>query len=239
MFRMSLLVHDDKRHNLNIDNQVLRHFHLASQLRPTKSAVEVTSSEPAEFVSRSGDKATVAIPLVKAALAVLAEAWPRRLPFGVVLEQAVARAGLEAPTDAAGLAHLTDVLGGPLLLLHTGLPFGTLELALGPLNVAAQAGDKPRASPLARLQASTGPVTNARHLSIQLDEFGRQFLMLLDGARDQRQILDALCEKVSRQEFLIHENGVQVTNADQFRRILEGQLTIVLKILVDNSLLVE
>jgi methyltransferase-like protein/SAM-dependent methyltransferase len=238
MFRMSLLVHDDQRHNLNIDNQVIHEFHLASQLRPADNARDLNSNEPAEFVSDTGDKATVSIPLVKAALSVLAEVWPRRLPFRELLELAAARLGSKLPNDAAGLTRLIDIVGGPLLLLHTGLPFGTLEVALGPLDVAAQAGEKPLAPALARLQSASGPVTNVRHRLIQLDDFGRQFLQLLDGTRDRRQILDALHEKVARQEFLIHDNGVLVTDAARIRQILEQQLTVVLRTLAKNSLLV-
>jgi methyltransferase-like protein len=239
MFRMSLLVHDDKRHSLQIDNQVIREFHLASQLRVSDEGLELNSTAPAEFVSTTGDKATVNTPLLKSVLVVLFEAWPRRLPFREVLNQASARLGLEVPTDPAALAQLVDVIGGPLLLMHTGLPFGSLELALGPLDVAAQAGDKPRAAALARLQAVGGIVTNARHRLVQLDEFGRQLLVLLDGARDRRQILDALHERVRQQQLVIRENDVLVTNADRVRQILEQQLSAALKYLSYNSLLVE
>src|SRR5436190_3192012 len=99
MFRMSLLIHDDKRHNLNIDNQKIREFHLASLLRPKGTgpvlnstvldSMDLNSTVPQEFVSPLGGSTSAGLPLVKAALLVLAKAWPRRLPFIEMLEQAL------------------------------------------------------------------------------------------------------------------------------------------------------
>lgn len=248
MFRMSLLIHDDKRHNLNIDNQKIREFHLASLLRPkgagsardsrALNSAELNSTAPVEFVSPLGGSASVAMPLLKAALLVLAEAWPHRLAFSELLVQALARLGLEVPANPAALAQLTAEVGGPLLLLHTSLEFGAVELALGPLDVAAKAGQKPRAPASARRQAATGVVTNVRHRLIQLDDFRRQLLPLLDGSRDREQILEALLEKVRQQQLLIHEDAVLVTNADRIREILEQQLGTALQYLSHNSLLV-
>jgi len=239
MFRMSLLVHADKRHSLQIDNSIIRDFHLASQLRPRDSITDLGSTQPVEFVSDTGGNATVPMPLVKAALLVLAEAWPRRLPFSDLLQKASVRLGAQVPTDAAELARLTDAFGAALLLLYTGLPFGALELALGPLNVAAQAGEKPRAPAAARLQAATGVVTNCRHRMVQLDAFQREVLMLLDGTRDRQQIFDALHEQVHQQKLLIREkDGSLVTNADRVREILDQHLSATLQLLAQNSLLV-
>jgi methyltransferase-like protein/2-polyprenyl-3-methyl-5-hydroxy-6-metoxy-1,4-benzoquinol methylase len=239
MFRMSLLVHADRRHSLQIDNQIIREFHLASQLRPKENGINLNSTEPAEFVSNLGGNATASMPLVKAALIVLAEAWPRRLPFSELLERASARLGLELPTGAADLSHLTDAVGGFMLLLHTALPFGALELALGPLPVVAQAGEKPLAPASARRQAATGVATNCRHRLVQLDHFGREVLLLLDGTRDRDQLFDALHEKVRQQVLVIREqDGVQVTSADRIREILEQHLSAALQYLSYNSLLV-
>lgn len=238
MFRMSLLIHEDKRHNLQIDNRKIADFYLGSVLRPKASGLALNSTEPEEFTSPFGGNASVGMPLVKAALMVLAEAWPRRLSFSDLLKQASVRLGLEVPTDPSALARLIDQVGGPLLMLHTGLPFGSIELALGPVNVVATPGAKPLSPASTRRQAPTGIVTNLRHRLIQLDDFGKQLLPLLDGTRDRNLILDALHEKVRQQELVIRENGNLVTNADRVRQILEQQLSAALLNLTHNSLLV-
>ncbi|MBS0260985.1 MAG: methyltransferase regulatory domain-containing protein [Planctomycetes bacterium] len=238
MFRMSLLIHDDKQHNLNIDNQILKDFYVASALRPSAPVGNLNTTDPMEFVTATGDKAGVALPLAKAVLVILAEAWPCRLPFMELLQQAAARLGTPLPNDPAGMKQVIDAVGGPLLLLHTGLPFGVVELALGPLNVAQKSGEKPKASPLARLQAAAGPMCNMRHQYVQLDDFGRQFLLLLDGTQTREQILETLVEKVRRQELVIRENDVVVSDLNRVRAMLQAQLENVLQILANSSLLV-
>lgn len=239
MFRMSLLTHDDKCPNLQIDNQKIREFHLSSLLRPKGNGPPLHSSGTEEFVSPGGGQAGVQDPLVKAALHVLAEARPERLPFAELLERASARLGLQVPTDPAGLARLADRLGGPLLLLHTSLPIGALELALGPVRATNQPGEKPRAFATARYQAASGVVvTNVRHGLVQLDELSRQLLPLLDGTRVRSQIIEALHEKVRTQELVVRENGNLLTDGDRIRGILENQLAASLVFLSQNSLLV-
>jgi methyltransferase-like protein/SAM-dependent methyltransferase len=239
MFRMSLLIHDDKQHNLNIDNQVLRDFYLASAMRPTGPVTDLNSTQPMEFATGSGDKATVSLPLVKAMLVILAEVWPRRLQFLELLKLSAERVGMTLPQDLAGLKQVIETVGGPLLLLHTGLPFGVIELALGPLRVTQKDVETPRATGLARMQAAAGPTSNLRHQHVQLDEFGRQFLMLLDGTRNREQILDLLLEKIRKQELVMRENDVVVTDLDRARSMLAAQIDNVLQVLANNSLLVE
>jgi hypothetical protein len=52
---------------------------------------------------------------------------------------------------------------------------------------AVHPGERPEASPLARLQAREGPVvTNLRHAGVRIeDELGRRLVTLLDGSGDR------------------------------------------------------
>jgi methyltransferase-like protein/SAM-dependent methyltransferase len=237
MFRMSLLVHDDKRHNLAINNQVIRDLYLASHMRPRTNPLDLRAESSAEFVSDGGDVATVSMPLVKAALLVLSEKWPCRVSFRELLELACAKVGIKVPSEKAGRDQLTELLGGPLLLLHTGLPFGTLEIVTAPLKVAAQAGDKPLVAEYTRRQVGAGMVTNLRHQMVPLDGFGVFFLPLLDGTRTRPQVLAGLADIVREQKHEIRDNGVLVTDPTRIREILAQQLDNSLHFFARQSLL--
>ena len=70
-----------------------------------------------------------------------------------------------------------------------------IELWQQPPRVATAIGERPLASPLARLQLSWGltMVTNQRHQSIDLpDEAARALVLLLDGTRDQEALVAAM-----------------------------------------------
>jgi hypothetical protein len=69
-----------------------------------------------------------------------------------------------------------------------------VQLHRYPPSFALEAGERPTASPLARLQARSGPVvTNLRHTSVRLeDDLGRHLITLLDGTRDRATLLTEL-----------------------------------------------
>jgi Arc/MetJ family transcription regulator len=62
---------------------------------------------------------------------------------------------------------------------------------------AVGAGERPRASALARMQArDRRPVTSLFHTVVMLDDAGAQLLDLLDGTRDAEAVRTALREAV-------------------------------------------
>jgi SAM-dependent methyltransferase len=109
-------------------------------------------------------------------------------PIGASWPSAVAVAEL-APPDAPAAerevvcASLLRCYAADFVQLHTCRP-----------AACADAGERPRASPLARLQARDGElVTNLRHASVRLeDELARRLVMLLDGTRDRAALIEQL-----------------------------------------------
>jgi methyltransferase-like protein len=86
---------------------------------------------------------------------------------------------------------------------------------------ALEAGDRPRAVPVARLQAEKGlRVTNARHEMLNVDEFMRQLLRHLDGTRDRAALLDVLAELAAQGRLTIREEGKLVTKPEAVREIV-------------------
>ena len=108
---------------------------------------------------------------VVAALVRLGHAWPAAVGVAELLDDAA---------DADGRTAVCEAL------LH-GAIRGIVWPHAHPSALDLQAGERPRASPLARLQAREGePVTTLRHNSINVaDELDRRVLALLDGTRDR------------------------------------------------------
>jgi hypothetical protein len=85
-------------------------------------------------------------------------------------------------------------LAGALVQLWVG---GVIELRAAPSRFTRRVSERPRACPLARLQADLGQVmlTTRRHACVQVDdEIGRSFIGLLDGERSK----DDLAQEMAR-----------------------------------------
>jgi len=111
-----------------------------------------------------------------AALDRLAGMWPR----GERIED-LANAVADAPINLAGA--MLSIVAMDLADLRTRR-----------LEVAAEVSERPVASRMARVEAEEGDViTSLLHRSIQMeDRLARDFVRLLDGARDHAALVDAL-----------------------------------------------
>ena len=92
-------------------------------------------------------------PLIKAAMSVLGEVWPKAVSFTDLL--ATARAVCRPASSEQGAEVEVDaqVLGDMLLRAYAG---GILEFHIHPPHFVLEVSEKPMASPLARLQSRMG-----------------------------------------------------------------------------------
>ena len=188
-FRQTLLCHADVALDRALTGGQVERFSVASPIEPASSGPDLRPGAVEAFRGPKGAMIRVDLPLAKAALLHLGEAWPRRVPFPELRDRARARlAGPDLPAaegDDAARA-LADILfeayAAGLVQLHTFMP----ALALEP-------GERPAASPLARLQASRADrpvVSTLLHTRLLVeDPLGRYALQLLDGTRDRVALL--------------------------------------------------
>ena len=181
MFRQALVVRDDARAGGEPDPRRVAELHVRSRLRPPRK-LRLEGRAVDEFRGPEGGSLRTDHPLVKAALVALADAWPGSLPFEELAAAAAAR--LRATRDDATLATA----------LLAAYRRGAVELHAWAPPVAAEAGDRPHASALARLQVAAGePAVTLRHETVRVDdERGRRLLALLDGSRDRHALAEAL-----------------------------------------------
>jgi hypothetical protein len=131
--------------------------------------------------------------------------------------------GRRALAEALLHFYLSNVVA-----LQTHAPWFVLEVS-----------GRPRASPLARLQAAAGgPVACLRHCVVELSEFDRAVLRHLDGSRDQAALLETLAGAVADGTLEVRRDGQPLRDRGQVREVLGEALGPSLRRLADRCLLV-
>lgn len=176
-FHRALLSHHAGAAERAVRPERLERLWLASPARPASAG-----QSPVEFTTDDGATVAPADPVIQAALRHLSERWPQAEPFARLCQAAAA--------SASGLA-------AALLRLFLDQP-GVVRLHAHAPRVAAAPGERPVASPVARYLASASRrVPNLYHQMIELDDWLRAVLGLLDGRRDRAALLAALAEQVA------------------------------------------
>ncbi len=98
----------------------------------------------------------------------------------------------------------------------------TVKLWLNPPAFPTELSAKPTASSVARSQAAGGKtvVTSLIHEKIDLQPLGAKLLHLLDGTRDRKKLLKALCSAVENKEVVLPSTEYPLTDRVQLRNYL-------------------
>jgi methyltransferase-like protein/2-polyprenyl-3-methyl-5-hydroxy-6-metoxy-1,4-benzoquinol methylase len=183
MFRQTLLCHADVKLDYALRPESVMGLRVASQAKAVLGPDDLRSAEAAQFrVGGVGPTLTTREPLMKAAMLRLAAAWPLPIFFPELLAAAREDSGTPAGTDAGA----TELAARLLNCFGSGL----VELSISPPPYVLRAGDRPVASPYARLRAAQAPrVVNMRLESVDLADRPREILRLLDGRHDRAALL--------------------------------------------------
>lgn len=217
-FRQTLLCRSGLTLKRNVTPQDMTPFRVASPVElPEK--LDIRSTQPEQFrIGGVGTTLTTSVPIVKAAFQYLSEMWPRSVPFDRLL--AVARSRLSSVTirDQAMVSAEVQALGSAIL---TGYTVRLLELRTYEVPFVTEVSDRPQASALAREQSRRGGrATNQRHEMVNLDEFSRRTLALLDGTRDRAQLMKDMSLLVADGTLVVEQEGKQVAGGDPLNQIL-------------------
>src|SRR5262249_48393803 len=163
-FRQTLLCHSHQRPRYAVRADQLTACHVAAPVRPQSAAPDLRTEAVEEFLGPGELRLSSTVPLVKAALVCLGEAWPRAIAFDRLLALAWERLGTAVPPDPEVAGQEARAVGKALLTSYATAGEGLVELSLRPPEFTTEVSERPRASPLARLQArTTSQVTNLRH----------------------------------------------------------------------------
>jgi Predicted methyltransferase regulatory domain/PKMT, C-terminal winged helix domain len=173
-FRQSLLVRQDAQRDPASHLSRVMTMHVAAD----PSLLRAAAAGKIARIARDLDPAGGGGGPVRKVLDALVAQSPRALPMAELQE----RIGPIASARPLA-AILTEAFVSGIVTLHVQPP-----------QLVAEAGPKPRASPLARLEARTrDTVTNLVHTRVALpDANARQLLALLDGTRDRAALAAAM-----------------------------------------------
>jgi methyltransferase-like protein/SAM-dependent methyltransferase len=221
-FRQTLVCHDGVQPNYDVRAEQLAAFAVASPVQAKSPEPDLRAESPEAFVTPEGLNLTTSVPVVKAALACLGEAWPEPVRFGDLLSRARSRLGL-----AGGETAREDALalGRALLTAYASAGEPLVELSLQPPCFITRVSERPTASPLARLQAAGGnQVTSLRHRLVALTPFDRHLLPLLDGTRDRPALLRGLLDLFRRGDLRIAQEEQPLSDLERAAAILDEVL---------------
>ena len=218
-FRRSLLCHADVARTAAPSAEPVRTMHISTLARPVSEAPDVHSTEEGGVPRGRRDRSTLDEPS-------LHQGDPGGplpvLPAHLVLRRVVGRGPVAAPARTGPASpdagHDRDRLAALVLQC-----FGSnlVELHLHPPRIAAEPGERPLASPLARLQAeSDARITNLCLRHVEVSDFDRLVLRLLDGDHDRGAIVESLQEAVANDTFTIQRGDEPVRDPEQVRDVL-------------------
>ncbi|TWU06409.1 methyltransferase regulatory domain-containing protein [Stieleria varia] len=235
MFRQTLLCRKECKIERTVSANRLSGLYIASNTRPEGDVDSPDSDEPMTFLA-GGSVTKTTNPGVKAALIHLGRTWPKFIPFAELL--GIARSlttGRIALIDTASELRGNDRLGEALLRCYAT---GHVELSVNPPQFSSVVAQCPDAGLLNRVMAAQRmPITNARHESIHLSDIERRILVMLDGNHDSSQLVAAIVSGVQKNEIVVHDRGICVSDPAAIERLANEVVDEMLKKLARQTLL--
>jgi SAM-dependent methyltransferase len=189
MFRQSLLCLSECPAREQLDDSAVRSAYIVSTLRRAHKEQSRSSDNspdlPMRFESRAGFAIDIDDSMVAGALERLQHLWPG----GAWFDQLIPSSANSLEGEIVDAAEASDH-AAQRQMLATVLLAAFVERAVELHSIAPAAatavGERPVASPLARLQAQSGHlVTNLRHDLVSLEPPARALIRHLDGTHDR------------------------------------------------------
>ena len=231
-FRRTLLTHQDIPIERKLTPQPVMNFYVASR------AKVVDDADAPDNIERFADSDNVTLsinhPVSKAAMHHLIET-AGVFSFDDLFKSACERLQLTNPTEQDRTVLAANLLKG--FTSSTEI----VEFFTYDPGVVTTVSDKPRARPLARLDAvnlDLPNTTNLKHERIVLDSFMRLVLPYADGQHSHEDILDNLVDHVVSGRVGVRTKEGEPLTAENARQMFSGQLDVALRWLARSALLI-
>lgn len=186
-FRRALLCPREALVDREITHRKLTDLWVSTHLEPASLSPDVRGDSAEAFARPESAELRTSLPILKAALVLLARDHPCGLPFEALFREASLLLGsAEIPEERARL-------GSNLLGIFAE---GQIDLGVRERPYVTAATERPCATALARFQAARGRIgcTNLRHQTIAMDSIERALLQRLDGTRTREELVAALLD---------------------------------------------
>ncbi|MFN2531625.1 MAG: methyltransferase regulatory domain-containing protein [Pyrinomonadaceae bacterium] len=192
-FRQTVLCQHEVDIDRSINPEVVANFFIRGAVNKVKERPDLKSEDVIEeFRGPKQSLLTTSLPLAKAAMVHLETIYPRSLAFSELLSESLRL--LDNSTTRNDLNE-PDVRNFAEVMLKA-YGAGVIELHLHQPKISAEPSERPRASPLARIQNRYGPIlTSMLYITVKFEDVAaRELVSLLDGTRT----LDMIAEDFSR-----------------------------------------
>ena len=228
-FRQTLLVHAERLGHVrrNIRAELLTTFQLSVNVK-TQRDVDVSSLTIATFESAHGRSMDVTEPIIKAALIILGQRFPKTIDFEALF------AAARAHSNTNELQRITLLNALQALALN-----GILDIQVEPLDFAGTSRPQPQAFASAREQVRSGvSATNQRHEQVTLNPFQVALLALLDGKLGITEIEKSLVEECVAGKIGLQREGMAIRDRESIAGIMPGLVREKLRLLELAALLI-
>jgi methyltransferase-like protein len=203
MFRQTLLCRNDVAVDRNVNLGRTRSLFVAANLT-TSTPTNLESDEETTFRANAASLTTRS-PLMKSCFEILRCSWPKALRFEELLDRSLEKFPDALIAQVGGRERAAQAMATNLIQCFARR---IVDLYLRAPPVSAVAGDRPRVSPLARLQAATSStVTSLLHEAPVLGELDRMVARLADGTRSRQEIARELAHAVRNGELDLYVPG--------------------------------
>ncbi len=192
-FRQTLLCHKGLKTEYRLNPERLDGLLHSSLLMPESGQIDLTSDKAQSFSTPKGKTVAVKRLHTKIALALLRSRWPKAMEFNVLFQEAIRKLGNSQEQKRKTLC--SD--------LSEFYMQGAVELHTWQGNFSVHLNEYPKINDLAMYQVRKGlPIVNPRHETIDLDDFSRKMLSLLDGTHNRQMLSESLRGIMNDQNIL-------------------------------------
>ena len=181
-FRQTLLCRSNLTVNENAGSERLAGLLVASAATGPEGEIDLQPGVEVAFISPRGPKLDTSYAAGKAAMAILVEAWPLRLPLAEITAEVRSRLAA-AGIEHSGTEQIEKGLHEFLLKINA---VGVVDFHTDPTGQVTKLSERPVASPVARWQLQQGTfATSLQHFGLTFNDKASVLLLpLLDGTRD-------------------------------------------------------
>ncbi len=234
LFRQTLLCHREIPLKRDLTAEKVKRLFIASDTSSERGSLDFIPEGKEIFRTSAGSTVETDFPLTKSALRVLKGYWPRAIRFDHLFREANRFLGHHHPYEED--QEKQQALAEDILHCYVA---NIVELHTWQAEFVIQVPKRPKVSPLVMYQANHHlPITNQRHELVHLDAIGKQLILLLNGMKERKEILQKLIEQVQQGALIVHQNGHPLSDDEQIRNILVGAMEQTLAHLCLSAMLI-
>lgn len=233
-FRETLLCHKEVQLRRDVRVDRLRELVFAALIEPvdSRSARAPVTEDLEEYKDPRGTEVMVEGQIQKAALRALASAYPKCLGFDEIVRGVLRELSASEGPQASFARVIADTL---CELLRSLMTRNIVEYYVDEPEIAASLPARPDAGALMRAQAASSvPLTNLKHETVECGEFERTLIALLDGSRETDALVEALMPNLREGKLTITEDGEpvrdEILQREYVRKLVSSALDHLLRL---------